>query len=567
MPVLVLDCQATGASPQKGHVVEIGWQVASAVWQGTLSPAPVESCLLRLPANASLPKTVARVTGITPEALTNAESPRRTWRRLAVCARGMAAAIGRDRCPTVIHFARYERSFLRGWHERFEANCPFPFEIACTHELARRLLPGLPRKGLRAVAGYLGYSPESRRRSADHVQATAHIWHHLVQRLQDGQGIESWEALQGWLSGPCPPPAVRSYPMDPALRRQLPDEPGIYRMRRSNHDLLYVGKAVSLHRRVNGYFRPRARHPEHTLEMLSQARRLDVTTTPSALEAAVLECDEIKEYEPPYNLALKKADRRLVFCSPELTQSRTAGDNGRLIGPFPSLRTVQSLIALSRWLADSGPDAAAIARAILQLSENLLPPAAVLAEGLRRFSSRHASALAGRTPLRAVTSLGAKLWRDRRAEATSGLAEEDGPEDAHAPAETDNEWTPPYVQRAIESTICHAARMLRRARWFRMLSESDLSWEPREAGRSRHRAQIRQGRLVRLPDGPPPALAEPILPIAQRGRRFDLATYDRLRVITTEIRRLIAEGRDARVRLIPRGDLDAPQLRQLLRWL
>ena len=73
-------------------------------------------------------------------------------------------------CPTVIHFARFEKPFLKDFHQKNDPESPFPFQIICTHEIAVRLLPDLPRRGLRAIAGYFGHSMPELRRSADHVQ-------------------------------------------------------------------------------------------------------------------------------------------------------------------------------------------------------------------------------------------------------------------------------------------------------------------------------------------------------------------------------------------------------------
>ena len=63
------------------------------------------------------------------------------------------------------------------------------------------------------------------------------------------------------------------------IRLNLSEKPGIYRMLRSNGDLLYIGKATSLKHRVNSYFRQKGSQAEHILEMLSQATDLDVTLT------------------------------------------------------------------------------------------------------------------------------------------------------------------------------------------------------------------------------------------------------------------------------------------------
>jgi excinuclease UvrABC nuclease subunit len=116
----------------------------------------------------------------------------------------------------------------------------------------------------------------------------------------------------------------------------LPDAPGIYRMLRTNGDVLYVGKAASLRHRVNSYFRKQHGVPERTLEMLSQARGISFDVTPSALEAALIEPDEIKQHRPPYNVALTIENRALWFAPPNLTAHSAHPTSQCPIGPFPS---------------------------------------------------------------------------------------------------------------------------------------------------------------------------------------------------------------------------------------
>ncbi len=67
--------------------------------------------------------------------------------------------------------------------------------------------------------------------------------------------------------------------------------------------------------RVKSYFQKKSRHPEHILEMLSQAVEISFKITPTALQAAVLETDEIKKYTPPYNKALKEGVSLRKDCS------------------------------------------------------------------------------------------------------------------------------------------------------------------------------------------------------------------------------------------------------------
>jgi excinuclease UvrABC nuclease subunit len=113
-------------------------------------------------------------------------------------------------------------------------------------------------------------------------------------------------------------------------------------MLRTDDSVLYVGKAASLHHRVNSYFRKQNGVPERSLEMLSQARAISFDVTPSPLEAALLEPDEIKRHRPPYNVALTIQDR------PELKRLIAAGAPVALrLGVGPALD--ESRLASALW--------------------------------------------------------------------------------------------------------------------------------------------------------------------------------------------------------------------------
>ncbi|MFX6149426.1 nucleotide excision repair endonuclease, partial [Acinetobacter baumannii] len=74
---------------------------------------------------------------------------------------------------------------------------------------------------------------------------------------------------------------------------QLPDRPGIYRMLAQDGRVLYVGKATSLRSRVNSYFHGKTQG-KRKREMIAQVWDIQVTECGSALEAALLENEEIK---------------------------------------------------------------------------------------------------------------------------------------------------------------------------------------------------------------------------------------------------------------------------------
>jgi len=345
LKILALDCQATGANPGKGHLLEIGWIPTRAAAADDPAMAGLQSYLVRLPADAVIPQAVQRITGITDDSITAAVSSKSVWENLIETATKITVGRSSAACPTVIHFARFEEPFLRQLHQKINPEGPLPFRFICTHEIAIRLLPDLPRRGIRAIAGYFGHSMPELKRSADHVVATAFIWQKMVELLDTTCGVSRLDQLVDWLAATKPPGrSKRSFPMNPGIHLGLPDKPGIYRMLRTKKgDPLYIGKAKSLKQRVNSYFRQKAPHAEHTLEMLTQARELDFTLTGSALEAAMLESDEIKRRAPPYNIALRRRERELTFSTNDLCRHSAVVERDFPVGPLPAGKFIKTI--------------------------------------------------------------------------------------------------------------------------------------------------------------------------------------------------------------------------------
>src|SRR5262245_35144503 len=332
LEVLVVDCQATAAAP-RGHLLEIGW---ARVRNTVTHP---DACLIALADGAQIPPAVSRITGISEHMMRAAVDRQLAWRALS----DQAASLTQQPAPTVIHFARFEQPFLRTLSAGL-----FPLDVVCTRDIARRLLPNLPRCSLRALAGYFGRGVGALRRSADHVEATAFVWQELVRPLGK-KGVATWSPLHDWRAAPVEPSRSRRrvWPIPRDVRLSLPHAPGIYRMLRTDGSVLYVGKAASLHHRVNSYFRKQNGVPERSLEMLSQARALSFDVTPSPLEAALLEPDEIKRYRPPYNVALTIHDRALWFTSPDLSACSPEPSPHCPLGPFASTEMLDQFVALA----------------------------------------------------------------------------------------------------------------------------------------------------------------------------------------------------------------------------
>jgi DNA polymerase III subunit epsilon len=430
-----------------------------------------------------------------------------------------------------------------------------PLDVVCTRDIARRLLPGLPRCSLRALAGYFGRAVGTLRRSADHVDATAFVWQKLVYLLETN-GVSTWSALHDWLAAPVEPTRHRQrvWPMPRDVRLSVPHAPGIYRMLRTDGSVLYVGKAASLHARVNSYFRKQNGVHERSLEMLSQARRIAFDVTPSALEAALIEPDEIKRHRPPYNVALTVEGRALWFAPPNLT-ARSAYPSSRYpLGPFPSVEMLDEFGAL----------AAGESRALG--TGRWRPDTVTFEAGYAKLCATHPEFLRQDLgPHDKLLRLGTRLWREGRRDrdVDDGDADEAG---RGLPAR----WTPEFVQVSLEWLALRAALARRRAIWLTRLVDSSVVW--REPGDMCSRLIVIEKGEVALSAAVDASAAPPIPPgccrsVAARREGFTLASFDRLRVLTTELKRLMTAGAPVALRLGAGPALDESRLASALWWL
>ena len=124
--ILALDCQATGATPQKGLLLELGWMKTCASSMAKSGAPGAQAYLNRLPADENIPRAVSRITGISDESLRAAKPSRIIWQHLMTAVRAIVVENQMAVCPTVIHFARFETPFLRDLHQQNDPQDPCP---------------------------------------------------------------------------------------------------------------------------------------------------------------------------------------------------------------------------------------------------------------------------------------------------------------------------------------------------------------------------------------------------------------------------------------------------------
>jgi excinuclease ABC subunit C len=134
----------------------------------------------------------------------------------------------------------------------------------------------------------------------------------------------------------------------------LPDKPGIYKFYDQNRNLIYVGKAKSLKKRVGSYFAKQNSTDRKTRKMVSEIRDIEFTIANSEFDALLLENNLIKENQPRYNILLKDdksfpyilvTNERFprVFATRRLIQG-----SGQYFGPYTSVKAMNNVLELIR---------------------------------------------------------------------------------------------------------------------------------------------------------------------------------------------------------------------------
>jgi len=132
----------------------------------------------------------------------------------------------------------------------------------------------------------------------------------------------------------------------------LPLGPGVYLMKNKKGEILYIGKALSLRRRVASYFHKQNLHSAKIEVMMPKIADIDVIETPSEVDALLLEASLINEYTPRYNTR-QKDDKSFPLIKitneqfPLITLTRNKTDKGaRYYGPYTDAYLLREAIKI-----------------------------------------------------------------------------------------------------------------------------------------------------------------------------------------------------------------------------
>jgi len=134
---------------------------------------------------------------------------------------------------------------------------------------------------------------------------------------------------------------------------QLPANPGVYLLKDTEGNILYVGKAANLHHRVRSYFGAGQKLSPKLQRMVARVNDLDFFVTTTEQEALILELNLIKRHRPHYNVRLKD-DKTFPYLKIDSSEEwpkvcitrRLEQDGGHYFGPFASAKSVRQTLKI-----------------------------------------------------------------------------------------------------------------------------------------------------------------------------------------------------------------------------
>lgn len=146
-------------------------------------------------------------------------------------------------------------------------------------------------------------------------------------------------------------------PVPPQLKNTLevlPHQPGVYKFFSTEKDLIYVGKAKDLRKRVSSYFTKSIGHNRKTLRLVSEVQSLEYVVVNSEFDALLLENNLIKENQPKYNILLKddKSFPHILITNERFPRifstRRIIKGKGDYFGPYASVKAMNNVLELIR---------------------------------------------------------------------------------------------------------------------------------------------------------------------------------------------------------------------------
>jgi len=274
----IIDIETTGGYAENHRITEI-----AIAWHDGIQAGEVYRTLINPERN--IPSYITGLTGITNEMVATAP-------RFADVADEIFNRL-KDKI-FVAHNAHFDYSFLK--KELEQVGIRWQTKKLCTVRLSRKIIPGLRSYSLGNLAESLGIAINNRHRAEGDALATVKVFDTLLRRDQQGVIVKALKRNSGET---ILPPNLEKSEFD-----RLPAKPGVYYFLNARKQVIYVGKATNIKKRIAGHFSGEAREWSK-LNIRNEIHHIHYQLTGNDLLALIVESQEIRRLWPKYNQAQK----------------------------------------------------------------------------------------------------------------------------------------------------------------------------------------------------------------------------------------------------------------------
>jgi DNA polymerase III subunit epsilon len=289
----IIDLETTGGQPLQDKITEI----AIFIHDGEKI---VDQYNTLINPQRPIPFFITQLTGITDEMVQEAPKFYEVAKDIVQLTEGKIF---------VAHNVRFDYSFLK--KEFADLGYTYQRKTLCTVRLSRTLLPGLASYSLGKLCKSINIDLKMRHRAIGDAEATAELFDRLLKLNQKPiNGVEfQQEASEKRIKS-----EVKTSLLPPQLKQEtllaLPDAAGVYYFHDEKGEVIYVGKSISIRKRVASHFNIDLKSKK-SLEFKNRVADISYTLTGSELVALLYESEEIKRLKPHFN----RQQRRSIFTA------------------------------------------------------------------------------------------------------------------------------------------------------------------------------------------------------------------------------------------------------------
>ena len=210
-----------------------------------------------------------------------------------------------EECIFVAHSVNFDYGVIK--EEFRQIGIDFTRKKLCTVRLSRQLIPGLRSYSLGKLCSAVQIPLVDRHRARGDAHATVLLFEKLL------KNPKAEEVFKKFLNARSQEATLPPH-LPKAVFDNIPQKPGIYYFMNQKGEVIYVGKAINLKKRVLGHFYDKSRKE---IQMCSETAHIDFKLAGSELVALLMESAEIKRLFPPYNRAQKRTGKQYAIFAYE----------------------------------------------------------------------------------------------------------------------------------------------------------------------------------------------------------------------------------------------------------